>query len=299
MKFEEIIANDIVSKTNASKCFSILADETSDIAGVEQLSLGVRFANFDNDKLVIREEFLGFVILKKFDAQSISEAILEKCESLNLNMEYCIRQGYDGCSAMAGKENGVKNIIQRKYSNIHFVHFSSYRLNLVVHGLNKLILEVKNTSKRNISKIRNTIGTIKEIINFFKESNIRRQLLPSILMLCETRWTEKHKTIGFFKRHLKVILEQLHEISEGTTSGKQNAFCLYSTVTKPVFLICVFIMAKYYEILGPISVLLQNKQINLLDCQDHVRRLISVLQDERDQFDIFTECESFSQLESL
>lgn len=183
---EEIIANDIVSKTNASKCFSILADETSDIAGVEQLSLSVRFANFDNDKLVIREEFLGFVILKKFDAQSISEAILEKCESLNLNMEYCIGQGYDGCSAMAGKENGVKNIIQRKYSNIHFVHFSSYRLNLVVHDLNKLKLEIRNTSKRNISKIRNTIGTIKEIINFFKESNIRRQLLPSILMLCET-----------------------------------------------------------------------------------------------------------------
>lgn len=62
---EEIIANNIVSKANASKCFSILANETSDIGEVEQLSLGVRFANFDNDKLVIREEFLGFVILKK------------------------------------------------------------------------------------------------------------------------------------------------------------------------------------------------------------------------------------------
>lgn len=69
---EEIIANDIVSKANASKCFSILADETSDIAGVEQLSLGIRFADFNNDKLIIREESLGFVILKKFDAQSIS-----------------------------------------------------------------------------------------------------------------------------------------------------------------------------------------------------------------------------------
>lgn len=35
---ESIIANDIVSKANASKYFSILADETSDIVGVEQLS---------------------------------------------------------------------------------------------------------------------------------------------------------------------------------------------------------------------------------------------------------------------
>lgn len=78
---EEILTNDIISKANASKCFSILADETTDIAGVEQLSLGVRFIDF-NDKLVIREEFLGFVILKTFDAQSISEAILKSAKYL-------------------------------------------------------------------------------------------------------------------------------------------------------------------------------------------------------------------------
>lgn len=79
---------------------------------------------------------------------------------------------------MAGKEDRV-SIIQRKYPNIHFVHCSSYRLNLllVVHDLNEL------------SEVRNTIGTIKEIINFFRGSNIRRQLLSSIPMLCETRWT--------------------------------------------------------------------------------------------------------------
>jgi hypothetical protein len=65
---ENIIANDIVSKVNISKYFSILADETSDIAGVEQLSLGVRFAHFEDGKLTIQEEFLGFVELKKFDA---------------------------------------------------------------------------------------------------------------------------------------------------------------------------------------------------------------------------------------
>jgi len=172
---ENIIANDIVSKAKASKCFSILADETSDIAGIEQLSLGIRFADFKNGKLTIQEKFLGFAELKKFDAQSISDAILTKCDKLNLNMAYCVGQGYDGCSAMAEKENGVKSIIQRKYPNIHYVHCSSHRLNLVVHDLNELF------------EVRNTIGTIKEIIKFFRESNIRRQLVPSILILCETR----------------------------------------------------------------------------------------------------------------
>lgn len=50
---ENIIADEIVSRANASKSFSILADETCDIAGVEQLSLGVRFCVFENKELKI------------------------------------------------------------------------------------------------------------------------------------------------------------------------------------------------------------------------------------------------------
>ncbi|XP_071577285.1 52 kDa repressor of the inhibitor of the protein kinase-like [Temnothorax nylanderi] len=198
-------------------------------------------------------------------------------------MAYCVGQGYDGCSAMAGKENGVKSIIQRKYPNIHYVHCSSHRLNLVVHDLNKL------------GEVRNTIGTIKEIIKFFRESNIRRQLVPSIPMLCETRWSKKHKSIDLFKKHFGTILEKLLEISEGSTSGKQKANCLYCVATSPIFLLCLFIISKYSEILGPISVLLQNKQINLLECQNHIKRLISILHKERNEFNsIFIECEKFS-----
>lgn len=102
---EKIIADDIVSRANASKFFSILADETSDIAGVEQLSLGVRFCVFENKKLTIFEEFLGFVHLKKNDARSIAEAILSKCESLGLNMEEnLVGQGYDECSVLQCRE---------------------------------------------------------------------------------------------------------------------------------------------------------------------------------------------------
>jgi len=279
---ENILANDVVAKANRSGSFSILADETSDIAGVEQLTFGIRFALYEDEKLSIFEEFLGFVELRKFDAQSIADAILSKCESLNLNMAFLVGQGYDGCSVMAGNENGVKTIIQKSYPNAHFVHCSSHRLNLVVNDLNKL------------NDIRNTIGTIKDIINFFRESNVRRQLLPSIPMLCETRWTEKHKTIRLFKKHFAEIMEKLSEIANGATNGKQKANCFYSAAIRPAFLISVFIMAKYSEILEPISAMLQSKQINLIECQNHIKTLIALLNDEREKFDrIFTECQDF------
>lgn len=54
------------------------------------------------------------------------------------------------------------------------------------------------------------------------------------------------------------------------------------------------IISKYSKILEPISVLLQNKQINLLECQNQIKHLISILHKERNEFDsIFTECEKF------
>ena len=55
--------------------FSIMADETADISGKEQMSLGVRY--FDTSTMSIKEEFLGFTELKKLNAEAIASNILE------------------------------------------------------------------------------------------------------------------------------------------------------------------------------------------------------------------------------
>lgn len=278
---ENIIANDIVKMINASEGFSILADETSDISGWEQLSFGVRFLTFVNEQPVIKEEFLGFEKLEKFDAFSISNAILNKCQNLNLNMNKCIGQGYDGCSTMAGKENGVKSIIQKKYPNIHFVHCSSHRLNLVVNDLNTLV------------EIRNCIGTMKEIIKFFRDSPLRRPLFPAVPMLCETRWSQKHKSARIFKENIIDILNKLFELSHGSNNGKEKAFRLYAAATTPIFFVSIFIIARYSSLLEPVTHKLQDTQINLLDVKAHIQTLLQKFNEDRngDIFeDIYKKC---------
>lgn len=61
----------ILKDIKKSYVYSILADETADISGREQLSIGVRF--FDEEKMIVREEFLGFEELKAMDAKNNSE----------------------------------------------------------------------------------------------------------------------------------------------------------------------------------------------------------------------------------
>ena len=65
---------------NESNGFSIIADETADISGTEQLSIGVRFVALQeqrNDSATRREEFLGFVPLERMDAATIANTIID------------------------------------------------------------------------------------------------------------------------------------------------------------------------------------------------------------------------------
>src|SRR5678816_4742135 len=108
-----LICKNIVDEVNDSKYFSLLTDETADISGVEELSIGVRFVE---KELKVREEFLGFTPLKKLKAEDIAEIILLTTrEAYNLNMNKVVGLGFDGCSSMAGKENGVQKIIRNQY----------------------------------------------------------------------------------------------------------------------------------------------------------------------------------------
>ena len=54
------------------------------------------------------------------------------------------------------------------------MHCSSHRLNLVVNDLNSVM------------DVRNTVGTIKSIIAFFRDSPKRRAMIPNVPLLSET-----------------------------------------------------------------------------------------------------------------
>nr|CAH7766104.1 unnamed protein product [Callosobruchus chinensis] len=71
-----IIVNTLIKKVNASRSFSILADETADISGVEQLSLCVRYV--DNETSNIREDFVQFVPVHDVTGKGLANSIMEE-----------------------------------------------------------------------------------------------------------------------------------------------------------------------------------------------------------------------------
>lgn len=76
----KIILKKIVDRVNSSKCFSILADETTDVATNEQLSLSARYVD-DND--ILHEDFLQFVEINSLTGSNLASSILNGDYQLN------------------------------------------------------------------------------------------------------------------------------------------------------------------------------------------------------------------------
>lgn len=57
--FNNVLLRKSVSRVNEAKCFTVSADKTADIPGIEQVALYVRYV--DLEKMIIRDDFLQFI----------------------------------------------------------------------------------------------------------------------------------------------------------------------------------------------------------------------------------------------
>ena len=270
----DILKEQIICDVKKASVFSVLADETADISGTEQLSIGVRFLRCDEGtgQLTVCEEFLGYTLLTKFDAVSISEAILQFLNDCNLDLSRLVGQGYDGCSTMAGKEGGVQKLIRDKHPKALYFHCASHILNLVINDLN------------NVKEVQNASGTTKEVINFFRESTLRRSLIPNIPMFCETRWSAKYKSIRIFSENFLVIVQALEKLTEDSANKntKIKAHLLFTAITTPTYILTLLVIATYSAKLEPVCNQLQQVNMNIKDVTAHIIQLTDVLQSHRD-----------------
>ncbi|XP_050301517.1 uncharacterized protein LOC126739760 [Anthonomus grandis grandis] len=167
---------------------------------------------------------------------------------------------------MSGKEGGVQAILRKKYKKALFFHCSSHKLNLVINDPNAL------------PEIRNTVGAIKDIITFFRESVLRRKLIPNIPKLCETRLSEKYKSIRGFKENFCDIMEALETLSrDGNIATRKHAYQLHVAASKVSFIFSLGLIAKYSALLEPTVNVLQSVPLDAVQASQHISRILKLI----------------------
>jgi len=78
----------------------ILADETADVSGIEQVSLCAKYV--DVDELVFREDFLQFVPTNDLTGKGLTTLTIENLKAFGIELKYLRGRGYDGAAVMSG-----------------------------------------------------------------------------------------------------------------------------------------------------------------------------------------------------
>ena len=97
------IDNKFICSLKESPFFSILADESTDIASKEELSICGRW--LDKGKPV--EHFLGMVHVQHVDAKNITKSIIQFLQTRGIDLKKLRGLGFDGASTMSGCRSGV------------------------------------------------------------------------------------------------------------------------------------------------------------------------------------------------
>ena len=121
---------------NIRKCqfFSMILNEYMYVSNVEQLSFCLRTGD---EKLDVREYFLGFYELDNIRSSTIVNAVKDILHRFNLNLEDCRGQTYDGASNMLGQHSGVATQILAEEPKAVVTHCHGHSLSLSVKSLTR------------------------------------------------------------------------------------------------------------------------------------------------------------------
>jgi hypothetical protein len=256
-----IILNKLLEKINAAKCFSILADETCDISNVEQISLCIRYVEFQNEQHKIREDFLQFEPAAALTGESLAANILDSLQRYGLDLNLLRGQGYDGAANMAGIYNGVHKKIQNDYPLAIYVHCASHTLNLAV------------SRACEVQEIRNCLGVIEKCYVFFntpkrqavlndviEKSELQPQI-KTLKRLCVTRWIARYDAVRDFMQLVDFVIESLDIISTWKDSCEANT--LKWAILNTEFCVAMHVLASVFAYTSPLCKELQKQDMDL------------------------------------
>ena len=192
-----------------AKFFAILADEATDVACNEQMTVTIRWVSDEYD---IFEDPIGRVHLSKTDASTIFGALKDVLLRCILPLSLCRGQAYDGAANMSGHLRGVGAQFKAEEPAALHVHCLAHSLNLCLQDV-----------YRGRSSVCDSLELVMELVKLIEFSptcttlfeQMKANLSPetnSLKPLCPTRWTVSASAISAVLDIYEVLISTLDEV---------------------------------------------------------------------------------------
>ncbi|XP_065191926.1 zinc finger MYM-type protein 1-like [Sycon ciliatum] len=170
-------------------CYSIMADECTDLSNKEQFTICLRWVDHD---LMEHEDFIGLYQVDTIDANTLFSAIKDVLLRMNLSWKKCRGQCFDGASNMSGARNGVASKVIAEESRALYTHCYGHALNLAVSDTIKKSKLCKDSLDTAFEITRLIKFSPKRNAAFEKIRSSQNDDIPSptgIRTFSHTRWT--------------------------------------------------------------------------------------------------------------
>lgn len=288
------VLQSIISDIQDSKFFSIIVDETQDLARHEQVAICIRYVS---KLFTTHEVFLGFYRTDKTDGETLANLIKQFLQKNNLSIQNIRGQCYDGAASMRGSYKGVQSRIRSENKFAIYVHCYAHILNLCLVDLSK-----------QSSFVRNTFGTLQTLYSFMGTSSKRNSVFEKILStssinlsqqtklksLSDTRWSCRIEAIKSVVNTLPVIVQTLQTISDNDVNYGSEANNLLNCILHFEFIFCLFLLKSVFEQTNILSKYLQSPSINYAVVKEMSVKTYDSLQDLRSD-ESFNKCWELSQ----
>ena len=265
-----------------------MADEVTDVSNKEQVVICLRHANQD---LEVSEEFIGLYHVHSIKSDVLVACLKDVLLRLNLSINNCRGQCYDGAANMRGARSGVATQIQAEEPKAHFTHCHGHALNLAA----------SDTMKKN-KLLRNMLDTTLEMTKLIKFSprrdaifqKIKAEVSPgttNFRTLCPTRWTVRAASLqsvidnyAVFKEVWEVAVDAVHDCEMRARIGGVNA-----AMGTFDFLFALFLGEMILRHADNLSKTLQSPTLTASDSKQLAELTCQTLQRLRDEesFDLF------------
>ena len=204
---------------SATSFYSLTVDGATDVAGDEQESIYLHFANKGERK----QRFLQFVKPESTTSEHVYSSIVNALQDNNLDSEKIVGLTTDGAANMMGKKKGLAALFREKNSDIIVTHCLAHRLEL----------SVKDAIKQSQPKLHDKSMTLlMGLYYFYKKSHKQRQQLRRTFELFAqtcvfpsrvggTRWVPHTvRAIEIFIRAYDVFCAHLENASHSTPKAE-------------------------------------------------------------------------------
>ena len=280
------ILRNVAANIQTAVHYTVMVDETTDQSNKEQVVLVLRWVD---EALDVHEEFIGLYATSSTTAESLVSIIKDTLLRMNLKIEHCRGQCYDGASAMSGAKKGVAKILTDVEPRAVYTHCYGHALNL---GVSDCIKQCK--------VMKSALDVVVEISKLIKKSpkrdssfeKLKSELAPEtpgFRVLCPTRWTVRAASLKSVIDNYEVLLGVWEEAQSGRLDGEMKARIIGVETQMHTFnfLYGVFLGELILRHTDNLSKALQHKSLSAAEGQHLARLTLEVLRSLRDS-DRFT-----------